>query len=170
VFLAGLIAVPFAILLVNVLMVQFNYMYGAINKWAAEEIGGMGGMWGMTWNGWASWNNNPWQWVGTEPTIWMHVTWIMGAVLAVVLLLVRSRFPMLPIDPIGVVAATWAPFIVFLPAVIAVISKIIVLRVGGSRLHEKTVIPLGVGLSLGTGIMFLICAFIKANQILMATT
>ncbi len=165
---ASLIAIPFAIVLVNVLMVQFNYMYGALNKWSAESIGGMGGHWGMVWNGWASYLKNPWQWVGRPPTIWMHVTQLVGAVAAFILMYVRTRAPWLPVHPIGVVSSTWAPPIVFLPAVIALIAKLIVLRVGGPRLHETTLLPLGVGLSLGTGLMFLIGAIVRAYQLLSA--
>jgi hypothetical protein len=168
IFYGALIAIPVAIILSLVLILQWNYLYGALNKWSEEGTGVWNGAWSYQHNYWAAYQGSVWQWIGVPPTEWMHFFEFIGVLISWILIYVRIKFPWLPLHPIGFVASTLIPYVAFLPAIIALVAKIIVIRSGGLRAYEEKLMPLGIGLSAGSGVAMLISAFIKAFQILSA--
>lgn len=75
-------------------------------------------------------------------------TFIIGTVFVGVLIFLRMQFVWWPIEPIGVILAgsTVTGWFMFIPLIIAWATKMTVLRVGGTRLYEKVVLPFAVGL------------------------
>lgn len=83
-------------------------------------------------------------------------TFVIGTVFVGVLIFLRMQFVWWPIEPIGVILAgsTVTGWFMFIPLIVAWAVKMIVLRVGGTRLYEKVVLPFSVGLFV-TGFLML---------------
>ncbi len=72
-----------------------------------------------------------------------------GAVVAVLLQMMRSRFWWWPFHPLGYLAAsTWAMYMHYMPFMIGWLARLLVVRYGGLRLFGRTV-PLAAGLIAG---------------------
>ena len=92
--------------------------------------------------------------IGPMPwTVWLW--YLLGGVLAVLLYILRERWPRFPLHPMGLVACLMGP-VMFMPWVIALILRQLTLRVGGFRAYEEKGVPIATGLLCGWAIMLVL--------------
>jgi hypothetical protein len=84
------------------------------------------------------------------------VQFIVGAAIVTIVYILHARFPWFPLNPAGVTLGfTWITFHVVIPALVALIAKYIILRIGGAKVYEEMVVPFAIGALASTGIMIL---------------
>ncbi len=83
---------------------------------------------------------------------------IFGGFFCGLLIFLRMRFVWWPIEPIGVILGSSAVtgWFMFTALVVAWVIKMLVLRIGGTRLYEKTALPFFSGLFVGAFLMLYI--------------
>jgi len=90
---------------------------------------------------------------------------IIGIILAVVLYMLRARFPWFMLTPIGLVMAlTWNCGDMWVPFLVALIAKWLTFRIGGATLYEKKGLPIAVGLITGIGFTWALAALLYAMR------
>jgi len=74
-----------------------------------------------------------------------------GIIVPIVLYLLRSTFPWFIINPTGLMIL---PFIgwIWLGGIIALVAKLVILRVGGAKIFEERVVPFAIGYNVGYGV------------------
>lgn len=103
----------------------------------------------------------PWSYTyGVAPAVGVAETWglaISATVTAIVIYFLRARFAWFFINPVGMMMLPhwWWPTWLF-----AFVTKYLVLRIGGARLHDKYVIPLAAGFLAGFGAFVIIASFV----------
>lgn len=118
---------------------DFNYS-GAPNNYAQrdptysciEEIGDYwrGGFW-------------------PPPTAYQWVLFSIGVILSSIVWILYVRYPWFPINPGGFMTGFgWIYAYILVPALIAYIVKLIIIRIGGVRLYEEKLMPFAIGLML----------------------
>ncbi len=75
---------------------------------------------------------------------------IIGTVLGIIFMFLRTTFPWFYINPIGIPLLTIFNFYVSLSAIIALILKYLVLKIGGSKIYNQYGIPFFIGLFFGS--------------------
>jgi hypothetical protein len=86
------------------------------------------------------------------------MSWVLGAVIVVVLYFVNQRYPRLRLNPIAFVAVSflcggWAHYgWVFFPTIIAYIVKVVAIKVGGPTALSEKIVPLALGLIIAGGL------------------
>ena len=94
--------------------------------------------------------------LGHQPQPKHWVQFIIGAAIVTVVYVLHARFPWFPLNPAGVTLGfTWITFHVVIPALVALIAKYIILRIGGAKVYEEMVVPFAIGALASTGIMIL---------------
>ena len=142
---AVLLIVPLA-LFSHIFSIWFYHTYGGISKLATVA------------NAWASG-------LATEINSWVTGTpafnmsgieryglLIGGAVMAILMYMARMRFPWFFLNPGGLILLGAAPNLGVFAAILALVIKYIVLRVGGTRLFENNLVPAVAGFLVGYGV------------------
>jgi len=103
---------------------------------------------------------------GVEMRVWPEL--IAGFVVSVILVIARLKFVWFPFHPIGVLVASffdWA-IVYWFGALIALIMRLLVLRIGGAEVYEKKGVPFVTGLLVGYAIDQFIVALIYLSGLL----
>ncbi len=74
---------------------------------------------------------------------------VVGFVVVLLITLLRDRLPWFRVSAAGILLGTFAGVWLWAPITVALVTKFIVLRVGGTKLYNDKVKPLAVGLCLG---------------------
>jgi len=144
-------------MIVSAIIALIIYVWGAYN-W------GFSSRWtGMTWGTAADepmrntgvFATSGENWIGgyVEVRIWPEI--IVGAVFAGAITVLKFMFPGFPIHPLGLVmGSSYINFgwFAWFSAVIGLIAKYAVLKIGGTELYEKRGLPLAIGSMVGYGI------------------
>ncbi|MCX8161854.1 MAG: hypothetical protein N3E44_02515, partial [Candidatus Bathyarchaeota archaeon] len=81
--------------------------------------------------------------------------WILFSIGAAIIFIVyglHARYPWFPVNAGGVAMGFgMVPPQMIFPAVIAYIAKVIVMRIGGTRIHENVATPFAIGMAAATG-------------------
>ncbi|MBS7634091.1 hypothetical protein KEJ34_01115 [Candidatus Bathyarchaeota archaeon] len=94
--------------------------------------------------------------LGHQPQPKHWVQFIVGAAIVTIVYVLHARFPWFPLNPAGVTLGfTWIIFNVAVPALVALIAKVIILRIGGAKVYEEIVVPFAIGALACTGIAIL---------------
>ncbi|MEM2887221.1 MAG: DUF6784 domain-containing protein, partial [Candidatus Bathyarchaeia archaeon] len=91
-----------------------------------------------------------------EPLHW--VQFIVGAAIVSIIYALHTRFPWFPVNPGGIVigAFDFVPNIILIPTVVAYVAKLVILRIGGTKIYEDVAMPFAIGMVAGsTGITVL---------------
>jgi hypothetical protein len=80
----------------------------------------------------------------------------LGFVIMLVFALLRTRFSWFIVTGTGVMLGTMFGAQLWLPIILALVSKYLTLRVGGTRRYDSAGKPMAVGLLAGTGFIFAI--------------
>jgi hypothetical protein len=130
--------------------IWFSYTVG-VNNWPMQQFDAW---WHWTFD--APWGNINSGLGLTEP---VYPYLLAGIVLVLVLGVLNLRFIWWPIDPAGVALGLGAAGTGWLlPALVAWIAKTLVLRTGGTKLNDRTVLPLIIGLLVGYWVMMFVGA------------
>jgi len=135
--------------------VWFGYAYGTNNTPMA------------LFDAWWLWTfDQPWgdiATIGANEPLWPHI--IAGIVLTLVLSVLNFRFLWWPLDPAGVALALGAAGTGWLiPGLLAWVVKTLVLRTGGTKLNDRVVTPIVVGLLVGYWFITFLGAFLGLIQ------
>jgi hypothetical protein len=135
--LSALIGFPVAI--------WFSYTVGT-NNWPMTQ---MDAWWHWVFDApWGNINSG----LGMVEPVWPY--FLGGIVIVLVLGFLNFRFIWWPLDPVGVAMGLGAAGTGWiLPAVVAWIAKTLVLRTGGTKLNDRTVMPLVIGFLVGYWVM-----------------
>lgn len=88
-----------------------------------------------------------------------HVAYtVSGTIITIVIYLLRARFAWFMINPSALCISLWLNEYMWLNAVVALIIKMIVLKIGGTRLLQERAIPAVAGFCTGFGALFIIAA------------
>jgi len=140
-----LIIIPLAIF-ASAYSIWFFHTFGGINKLATVA------------NAWASGLvTDAYGYTITTPSLALGVferyaLLIGGALLAIVLYIGRMSFPWFFLNPSGLILLGAAPNLAVFSAIIALVIKYVVLRVGGTKLFENSAVPFVVGFLVGYGV------------------
>jgi hypothetical protein len=120
---------------------------------------------------WDFWNQGNAPSYNVQPATWPWIPqFIVGILAAIALGYLRSRFLWFPLEPLGFiwVWTWWGPGFTAgngcLTPIIALIIKLIILKVGGRKLYEEYAIPAAVGLLAGYcigGFLIAICSIYR---------
>jgi len=132
--------------------VQLGYSLGVHNT----PMKRFDAWWGGAFLGARGWTGRP----AEEP--WIPYA-IAGVIFACILGYLRMTYARWPLDPIGVaLGINNAAASYFIPALVAWIVKLIVLRVGGTKVYEDYTVPLAAGFVVGYFIMAMMGPIIGA--------
>ena len=149
---ASIVGVILAILITIPLWLWFAYTYGIGRSWT--DYHGWSTNFALTWpylgEAYPKWTLAK---EGPHWTVWLW--YLLGAVIATILHILRRRYPKFPIHPIGLVGCMMGP-IVFVPWIIALILRQITFKVGGFKLYEDKGVPTASGLLGGWATMLVI--------------
>jgi len=152
IFIASIVGVVLAILISIPLWLWFAYTYGIGRSWTNYH--GFSANFALSWiylgRAYPKWNLAP---EGPKWTVWLW--YLLGAAIAIILHILRRRYPKFPLHPMGLVGCMMGPA-VFVPWIIALILKHVTLRVGGFSLYEKKGVPIASGLLGGWATMLVI--------------
>jgi hypothetical protein len=113
---------------------------------------------GVVWAAGAS-NIESSEYFPTSYSIGTHVLYtIAGIILTIAIYLLRARYAWFMINPAALAVSLWLNEYMWLNAVVALIIKTIVIRIGGVRLLEERAIPAVTGFCTGFGALFLVAA------------
>jgi len=91
------------------------------------------------------------------PVATQWIQFAVGFAIVSVIYALHTRYPWFPINPGGVAMGFgWLPSAVLVPSIVAYVAKMIVLRIGGTKLYEERVMPFAIGLASPTGIAVLL--------------
>lgn len=91
--------------------------------------------------------------LGHQPQLKHWVQIIVGAAIVTVVHILHARFPWFPLNPAGVTLGfCWITFTVTVPALVALVAKYVILRIGGAKVYEEMVVPFAIGAMACTGI------------------
>ncbi len=135
-----------------------------INIWGMYSYG-LSGTVGGTWTGGPDRGFEP-NWIDTmvhqnyiqhmsnDHMLWLP-QFLIGIVLGAVLVWARTLFPGIPFNPIGILIGDMpvTGLLMFIPNIIALIVKLIVIRIMGVEGYEKYIVPLMTGLVISSFIM-----------------
>jgi len=82
------------------------------------------------------------------------MTFIIGFVVCAALYFVKKRYPRIPISPVGLFVGINFASVMFIPALIALIVKYLMIRIGGAGLYQRIGRPVAIGLVLGFGVVY----------------
>ncbi len=83
---------------------------------------------------------------------------IGGIVLTFIIYFLRSRFTWFFITPVGLMVGMIFPAFFLIGPILALILKVLTIRIGGTRLYEEVGVPLAVGFAFGYGLnYFFVC-------------
>jgi hypothetical protein len=140
-----------------VLIVPLAIFASAFSIWFFHAFGGIGKLATVA-NAWApALSTEVSSWVTGTPAFQMGVLerytlLIGGALLAIVMFIARMKFPWFFLNPTGLIVVGAAPELSVFAAIIALVIKYVVLRVGGSKLFENSAVPFVVGFLVGYGV------------------
>ncbi len=128
----------------------FSYTVG-VNNW---PMGQFDAWWHWVFDApWGNINSG----LGISEPIYPYI--LAGIVIVLVLGVLNFRFIWWPIDPAGVALGLGAAGTGWLlPALVAWVAKTLVLRTGGTKLNDRTVLPLIIGLLVGYWVMIFVGA------------
>ena len=86
---------------------------------------------------------------------------VSGILFAIVIYLIRMRIPAFFIDPIGVTAAIGWFEGIWLNALLALIVKYLILKIGGPKIYEERAMPAIAGFCMGYGFLYI---FVALNE------
>ncbi|ABN70490.1 hypothetical protein Smar_1399 [Staphylothermus marinus F1] len=94
------------------------------------------------------------QHMSNDPTLFMP-QFIVGIILGILLVWVRLLFPGVPFNPIGILIGDMpvTGLLMFIPNIIALISKWIIIRITGVEGYEEKIVPFMAGLAIFSYIM-----------------
>ncbi|MCC6064549.1 MAG: hypothetical protein LM576_01070 [Thermofilum sp.] len=133
--------------------------------WFMHHYGGLSSFTGDNWEGggvaWATGAENIvsseyWP-VGYDITTHIVYT-IVGAAVTIGLYMARARWPWFMINPAALSISLWLNEYMWMNAVVALIIKLVITRVGGVKALEEKVLPAVVGFCTGYGALFLFVA------------
>jgi len=137
--------------------VWFGYNYGTSNT----KMGLFDAWWIWVHPSAGTMENQP-----TAEPFWPYV--IAGIVLILILSFVNFRFLWWPLDPAGVALALGAgPGGWMFPALIGWVIKTMVIRTGGTKLNDRIVTPIMVGILVGYWLLMFLGAFLGMIQFFM---
>jgi len=126
--------------------IWFYHTYGGISKLATVA---------NAWAGGLSTEINTWV-TGTPAfnigPVERYGLLIGGALLSILMYMARMRFPWFFLNPSGLILLGAAPNLGVFAAILALVLKYIILRVGGTKLFENSAIPFVVGFLVGYGV------------------
>jgi len=94
------------------------------------------------------------QGLGHQPKPKHWVLFIVGAAIVTIVYVMHARFPWFPLNPAGVALGfSWILWSVMIPALVALVAKYVILRIGGTKVYEEMVVPFAIGALASTGIM-----------------
>jgi len=87
---------------------------------------------------------------------------IIGIIIAAIITFLSFRFLWFPLNPIGLILGGNGVFayMQWFMAIIGFVARVLVLRIGGSKLYEEKGVPFALGMMLGAGICGLVDNFI----------
>ncbi len=130
--------------------VWFDYLVGTNNT----PMGLYDAWWIWTHPNAATVENQP----AADP-LWPYL--LAGIILSAILSFLNFRYVWWPLDPAGVAVGLGGGGTAWIfPALIAWIAKSIVMRVGGTRLNDRVVVPICVGLLVGYWFLMFLGAFL----------
>ncbi|MGC9202779.1 MAG: DUF6784 domain-containing protein [Thermoproteota archaeon] len=113
---------------------------------------------GVVWAAGAS-NIESSEYFPTSYGIGTHVLYtIAGVVLTIAIYLLRARYAWFMINPAALAISLWLNEYMWLNAVVALVIKTVVIKIGGVRLLEERAIPAVTGFCTGFGALFLVAA------------
>lgn len=105
------------------------------------------------------------RWAGVGYTKGLVESLIIGIVVIILVSIVQLRFPGLPINAVGIpigVSYLFSGYVWF-ASLLALLTRLLVLKVGGTRLYEGKLVPLAVGLFVGWAIDIFILGLVVAS-------
>ncbi|MCS7112555.1 MAG: OPT/YSL family transporter [Candidatus Bathyarchaeota archaeon] len=91
-----------------------------------------------------------------EPLHWIQ--FVVGAAMVSIIYALHARFPWFPVNPGGIVIGAFdlvQSVFLLTPAIIAYVAKLVILRIGGTRIYEDVAMPFAIGMAATTGIIVL---------------
>ena len=164
-FLAMVTSIVLSVLVAIPTWLTFCYAYGVREGWLGSGVAGptetpltWAVNFALTWSGWG--RPNP-QWNLAEGPPWTLWLWyLFGALIVIMLSVIRRFFPRFPIHPIGIAAGIMGDAGVFIPWFLALILKYVTLKIGGTRLYENKGLPIASGLLCGWAVMLVIASIL----------
>jgi len=88
-----------------------------------------------------------------------HIVYtVVGAAITIGLYMARARWPWFMINPAALSISLWLNEYMWMNAIVALIIKLVITRVGGVKALEEKVLPAVVGFCTGYGALFLFVA------------
>jgi len=92
-----------------------------------------------------------------------------GAVFTLIIYYLRSIWPWFFINPLGIFIGTFVGNWTWINTTVALVIKVLILRIGGTKLFEEKVVPAAVGFGMGYGVTYIVNAIytftVSANRI-----
>lgn len=136
-----------------------------LGTWFMHHYGGLSSFTGDNWEaGGVAWATGAENIVSSEywPVgydINTHIIYtIVGAIVTLGMYMARARWPWFALNPAALSVSMWLNEYMWLNAVVALIIKVIITRIGGVEALEKRVLPAVVGFCVGFGFLFLFIA------------
>jgi len=165
-----IVAVPVAVIVSLVTFLTFGYMYGFAAKWSHFAILGWLAFYPAQKGNHIVRDPTPiYQTWAADPVPTQWLAFIISFIVSIVMFILRAKLPWFPLHPAGP-AMAWlgvTPNVLW-PAIIALIAKRIVIRIGGTELYSRKGVPFAVGLVVGYSIMIIVTALYRANVALAA--
>ncbi|MBS7642920.1 hypothetical protein KEJ40_07175, partial [Candidatus Bathyarchaeota archaeon] len=81
----------------------------------------------------------------------------IGFAITSITYIMHARYPWFPLNPAGVTMGLgWMYYNVLVPSIVAYIAKLIVLRIGGTKLYEDIAMPFAIGMTASITLAILI--------------
>lgn len=143
---ATIAATVVSYILLNVIFIYGAYTYGFLVRWPAQYLAPHGDQLAL-------YIYNPSLGIYTYAPAATNMgrdLWI-GIAVGLIITVMSYMFPWFPIHPVGFALGGYAPWVLnfWFQTLIALIIRVLVLKIGGPNLYEKKAVPIALGLILG---------------------
>jgi|GEM_PF-750408 len=91
------------------------------------------------------------------PVVGQWILFAIGFAITSITYIMHARYPWFPLNPAGVTMGLgWMYYNVLVPSIVAYIAKLIVLRIGGTKLYEDIAMPFAIGMTASITLAILI--------------
>jgi len=100
-------------------------------------------------------SSNGW-FVNSLPNAGTYAVFFVGILFTIAISVLRARYGGIfgYISPLGILLAGGIGLGLWLPCLVALVVKMIAMRVGGLKLYNEKIVPLGIGLIMGEAILW----------------
>jgi len=114
--------------------------------------------------------SNAW-FVNSDPNAGTYAVFLFGIIFTIAISTLRARYGGIfsYISPVGILMAGAQGLGFWLPCIVALVIKMIAIRVGGLRIYNEKIIPLGIGLIMGEAFLWPIMAALYGLGVIVIT-